>query len=42
MVPPPVTDQVTAVLAVPVTLALNWAVPPVVTVIEVGATATLT
>ena len=39
---PPVADQVTAVLVDPLTVALNCAVPPVVTEAVVGATLTLT
>jgi hypothetical protein len=41
-VPPPLaTDQVTAVLVVPITVAVNCCVPPVVTVVLAGEMLTL-
>ena len=39
---PPVDDQVTPVLLVPLTLAVNCCPPPAVMVVEVGDTAMLT
>jgi hypothetical protein len=41
-VPGPVSDQVTAVLVVPVTVAVNCCVPPPFNVAEVGEIETLT
>ncbi|MBZ5608045.1 MAG: hypothetical protein LAP38_07305 [Acidobacteriia bacterium] len=39
---PPVADQVTALLLVPLTAAVNCCIPPALTVVEPGVTLTLT
>jgi hypothetical protein len=41
-VPPPVNDHVTAVLELPVTVAVNCCVPPPISVAVVGETDTFT